>query len=118
MFQLSHKVPGRDFEAGLQGRKGNDDSGHGGACWRRGRGGGARGDRRGPVGGLGARGGGLWRRRCCAAAAAFRQGVEVMAGPVRFAGTRASGFGGWWRAGRARSTARRGGAGGGHGGCG
>ena len=53
-----------------------------------------------------------------AAAAAFRRGVEVMAGPVSFAGTRASGFGGWWRAGRARSTARRGGAGGGHGGRG
>ena len=41
-----------------------------------------------------------------------------MAGPGSFVGTRASGFGGWWRAGRARSTARRGGAGGGHGGRG
>ena len=55
------------------------------------------------------------RRRCSAAAAAFRRGVEVMAGPGSFVGTRASGFGGWWRAGRARSTARLGGAGGGHG---
>ena len=55
------------------------------------------------------------RRRYCAAVAAFRRGVEVMAGPVSFARTRASGFGGWWRAGRARSTARRGGATGGHG---
>ena len=104
-----------------QRRKGNGDSGHGRARWRRGRGGGARGDRRGPIGGLGARGGGLWRRlhggrrRCCAAPAEFRRGVEVMAGPGSFVGTRASGFGGWWRVGRARSMARRGGATGGHG---
>ena len=45
-----------------QGRKENGDSGHGRARWLRGRGGGARGHRRGPVGGLGARGGGPWRR--------------------------------------------------------
>ena len=38
--------------------------------------------------------------------------------PRSFREPRSSGFGGWWRAGRARSTARRGGAGGGHGGRG
>ena len=36
------------------------------------------------------------RRRYCAAVAAFRRGVEVMAGPGSFVGTRANGFGGWW----------------------
>jgi len=52
------------------------------------------------------------RRRCCAAAAAFRRGVEVMAGPGSFVGTRASEFGGWWRAGRTRTAAQCKGAGG------
>ena len=59
MFQLSHKVPGRDFEAGEKGKRRFRPWG---ACWRRGRGGGGRGERELPVGGgLRARGG-QWRR--------------------------------------------------------
>jgi hypothetical protein len=50
------------------------------------------------------------RRRYCAAVAAFRRGVEVMAGPGIFVGTRANGFGGWWGSALARAAARRGGA--------
>ena len=64
--------------------------------------------------------GGQWRRlhgerRCYAAAAAFRRGVEVMAGPGSFVGMRASRFGDWWRAAWARVVAQHGGAGGSHG---
>ena len=54
------------------------------------------------------------RRRYCAAVAAFRRGVEVMAGPGSFVGTRANGFGGWWGSALARAAARRGGVGHGH----
>ena len=58
------------------------------------------------------RGGG--RRRYCAAVAAFRRSVEVMAGPGSFVATRANGFGGWWGSALARAAARRGGVGHGH----
>ena len=49
------------------------------------------------------------RRRYCAAVAAFRRSVDVMAGPGSFVGTRANGFGGWWGSALARAAARRGG---------
>ena len=59
------------------------------------------------VRGGGSTAGGGWRR-CCATVAAFRRGVEMMAGPGSFVGTRANGFGGWWASALARAAARRG----------
>ena len=60
------------------------------------------------VRGGGSTAGGGWRRYC-AAVAAFRRSVDVMAGPGSFVGTRANGFGGWWGSALARAAARRGG---------
>ena len=71
-------------------------------------------EREGAVRGGGSTAGG-GRRRYCAAVAAFRRSVEVMAGPGSFVGMRASGFGGWWKAAWARVVAQHGGAGGSHG---
>ena len=96
---------------------GQNRGGDGAAVSRRGglpaaraRGGGERGDQRGPIGGLGARGDGVWRpghgeRR--PAAAALRRGLKGAAGPVSFTERWGSRLRGPLGRGRVEEVARR-----------